>query len=175
MFVDFDFFSGHALDRVALGEALPCMHAAETLQEGPNTLTARATAGAGFVKVSFSGMPGFGRIGIPEFTDDEVLQVASRDDLLATKLKTILQRAEAKDYRDIAQMLADGADLARGLAGARTLFGPNFQQAESLKALTYFGDGDLDSVATADRALLIARAKAIKAIPPLDRAADTLT
>jgi predicted nucleotidyltransferase component of viral defense system len=41
----------------------------------------------------------FGRVGEPDFTDDGVLQVASFADLMATKVKVVLQRAEAKDYR----------------------------------------------------------------------------
>ena len=48
---------------------------------------------------------GFGRVGTPEVTVDSTLQVASLDDLMATKLKVILQRAEAKDYRDLAAMI----------------------------------------------------------------------
>lgn len=40
--------------------------------------------------------------------------LASPVDLLATKLETILQCAEAKDYRDIAALLRAGGDLATG-------------------------------------------------------------
>lgn len=100
-------------------------------------------------------MPGFGRVGQPERTPDGVLLVASPLDLLATKLKTILQRAEAKDYRDIAMLLRAGTNLTSGLGAARTLFGPNFQPSETLKALAYFGDGDLHTLSTADQTLLI--------------------
>ena len=42
-----------------------------------------------------------GRINDPLQTKDSILLVASTEDLLATKLKAILDRAEAKDYRDI--------------------------------------------------------------------------
>lgn len=41
----------------------------------------------------------------PLRTSDATLLVASREDLLTTKLKAILDRAEAKDYRDIAVMV----------------------------------------------------------------------
>lgn len=171
--VDFDFFSGRTLDRSALTANLPFVRHTEVLQEAPNTLTLLVSTDAGPVKVSFFAMPGLGRIGLPDFTDDDVLHVASCDDLLATKLKTILQRAEAKDYRDIAELLGNGSNLARGLAGARTLFGPNFQPAEAMKALTYFGDGDLDKLAKADRSLLIERVKAVDTIPVINRSADS--
>jgi predicted nucleotidyltransferase component of viral defense system len=51
-----------------------------------------------------------------------VLNVASLDDLMATKLKVLLQRIEAKDYKDIAAMLEAGAFLARGRAGASQMY-----------------------------------------------------
>ena len=42
----------------------------------------------------------------PLETSDGALLVASLDDLLATKLKAVLDRAEVKDYRDIARMIS---------------------------------------------------------------------
>jgi predicted nucleotidyltransferase component of viral defense system len=48
----------------------------------------------------------------PLKTKDSVLLVASLEDLLATKLKVILDRAEAKDYRDIAEMISKGVSLS---------------------------------------------------------------
>lgn len=44
-----------------------------------------------------------------------------------------------------------GVSLHAGLTGAQTLFGKSFQPAESLKALTYFDDGNLTSVDAATR------------------------
>lgn len=76
-----------------------------TLQDQDNTWVVLAPYGDSerdHVKVSFFGQITFGRVGEPDFTDDGVLQVASFDDLMATKVKVVLQRAEAKDYRDVA-------------------------------------------------------------------------
>ena len=101
----------------------------------------------------------------PEFTDDGILQVASLDDLMATKLKVILQRAEAKDYRDIAAMVGAGVSLAQGLASARLLFGPNFQPSESLKALAYFDDGDLQTLTEAEKGILVGAVQAVRDLP----------
>lgn len=53
------------------------------------------------------------RMGEPSLTEDGVLQVASFDDLMATKLKVLLQRAEARDYRDIAAMIGDLGTLTK--------------------------------------------------------------
>ena len=122
--VDFDFFNAQPLDRDALRAAVPLLERAVVLQERSNTLTWLVADDVGAtVKVSFFGTIGFGRFGRPELTVDGVLQVASQDDLLATKLKVLLQRVEAKDYLDIAALLRAGVRLERGLAIARAMFG----------------------------------------------------
>jgi hypothetical protein len=144
--VDFDFFSEKPLDREVIKAAFPFVAHSTTLQDQDNTWVVLVPYGNSErenVKVSFFGTIAFGRVGEPDFTDDGVLQVASFDDLMATKLKVVLQRAEAKDYRDVAAMINTGVSLSRGLASARLLFGSNFQPSESLKALVYFNDGDL--------------------------------
>ncbi len=144
--VDFDFFSEKPLDRNAIKSAFPFMEHATTLQDQDNTwvvLVPDGNSERGHVKVSFFGTIAFGRVGEPELTDDGVLLVASFDDLMATKVKVVLQRAEAKDYRDVVAMVNAGVSLSRGLASARQLYGSNFQPSESLKALVYFNDGDL--------------------------------
>ena len=171
--VDFDFFSSQPLDRLALASAMPFTRTATFLQESPDTLTllAAVSGTSDEVKVSFFSLPGFGRIGQPEHTEDGVLKVAANVDLLATKLKTILQRAEAKDYRDIAALLRSGVDLATGLGGARVLYGRNFQPGEALKALVYFDDGDLQTLAQEDRAHLASAATAVGALPQVTLAA----
>lgn len=175
--LDFDFFSSRPLDPRALAAALPFTHTAATLQATPDTLTLLAS-GPGIapdeVKVSFFAMPGFGRIGKPERTADGVLQVASPVDLLASKLKTILQRAEAKDYRDIAALLRAGNDLATGLGAARALFGPNFQPGEALKALVYFADGDLSALDAQDQLLLTRASSQVGDLPPMRVASPTV-
>ena len=58
-----------------------------------------------------------------------------------------------------------GVSRARGLAAARLLFGAAFQPAESLKALTYFRDGDLPGLAKAVRSTLIVAAAAVGDLP----------
>jgi hypothetical protein len=53
------------------------------------------------VKVSFFGAINIGRVGEPETTEDGAVRVASLLDLGGTKVKTLVQRVEAKDYRDL--------------------------------------------------------------------------
>ena len=119
--VDFDFFSEKPLDRDALKAAFPFVAGATTLQDQGDTwvvLVSDGSSETAHVKVSFFGAITFGRVGEPDFTEDGVLRVASFDDLMATKVKVVLQRAEAKDYRDICAMVNAGVSLSRGLASA---------------------------------------------------------
>jgi hypothetical protein len=81
---------------------------------------------------------------------------------VAHKLKVILQRIEAKDYRDIAAMLKYGMRLDEAMAGACALFGKTFQPSESLKALVYFEGGDLDALFGDERAVLVSAVKRVK-------------
>lgn len=166
--VDFDFFSARALNREAIKAALGFMAQATTLQDHDNTWVALVpdrNSGEEYVKISFFGTIAFGRVGEPDFTDDGILHVASLDDLMATKVKVVLQRAEAKDYRDIAAMIRAGTSLSRGLASARLLYGPNFQPSESLKALVYFHDGDLQTLTASEKQTLVDAVKAVRDLP----------
>jgi hypothetical protein len=166
--VDFDFFTDQPLNRTALSASFPFLHRATLLQDTPDSLTALvppSTPEDQHVKISFFGTLSFGRVGEPELTADEILQVAALDDLMATKLKVILQRIEAKDYQDIAALIRAGVSLSHGLAGARALYGPAFQPSESLKALVYFEGGDLYCLTQDERALLIATASSVRTLP----------
>ncbi len=176
--IDFDLFSEQPLNREALQAAFSFVPRSTVLQDERNVLTLLVPAtnpDHAQVKVSFFGAIGFGRVGEPELTDDGVLQVASLDDLMASKVKVVLQRAEAKDYRDIAAMLRAGVDLSKGMAAARQLFGPNFQPSESLKALVYFEDGDLRTLSAEDKSILIQTAGAVRELPQVAICSARLT
>jgi len=177
--VDFDFFSENPLDRNSIKNAFSFIAQSTTLQEQDNTWVVLVPVGNSaqeeYVKLSFFGAISFGRVGEPDMTDDGILQVASLDDLMATKLKVILQRAEAKDYRDISAMLNSGVNLSRGLAAARQLYGPNFQPGESLKALTYFKDGDLNTLTTDEKMILINAARMVRDLPEVMLRSNALT
>jgi hypothetical protein len=168
--VDFDFFSEKPLNRAAIQAAFAFMREATLLQDEKNTLSVLVPYGDAehtHIKVSFFGTLTLGRVGTPDVTADGVLQVSSLEDLMATKLKVILQRAEVRDYRDIAAMLKAGVSLPRGLAAAREIFGTNFQPSESLKALVYFDDGDLRTLSKDEKDLLVASASAVRELPKL--------
>jgi len=166
---DFDFFHDRPLDRDAIRRAFLFMRPAETLQETTDALVVlvpgKYLGGRVAVKVSFFGALRFGRVGDPLLTRDGVAEVASLEDLMAHKLKVILQRPEKKDYQDIAAMLRTGVPLAPGLAAARLFFGGAFQPAASLRALTFFKDGDLPRLGLADQRVLIKAAAAVGDLP----------
>jgi hypothetical protein len=166
--IDFDFFT----DRQFLPEELLAkfrfLDGAEFLQMQRDTLTA-VTAAADHeqhVKLSFFGGLNFGRLEDPRRTPDGVLKVASPQDLLAHKLKTLLQRVDAKDYIDIDALLSSGLDLSAGCAGAHALFDA-FAPQECLKALTYFKDEELVALPVSLKRRLLDAVANVKSIPQL--------
>jgi hypothetical protein len=176
--VDFDFFTDNTLDKAALAAAFPFLEQSALLQDQPDNLTALVPGRDPQqqpVKVSFFGGIGFGRYSMPQTTTDGVLQVAVLEDLLATKVKVLLQRIEAKDYRDIAAILDSGVALDRALAIAQAMYGNNFQPAESLKAMTYFQGGDLHLLTTEEKNTLIKFASAVRGLPTITRTGNELT
>jgi hypothetical protein len=163
--VDFDFFSAQPLDKSKLDDLIPGRADAAILQDERDTLAVSVMMPSGPVKLSFFGGIGFGRINDPLQTWDGVLLVASPDDLLATKLKAILDRAEARDYRDIAALLRHGASLEIGLAAFKAMF--RGEPMTVLRALAYYEDGNLGTLDAADRGLLAEAAAQVGDLPPV--------
>ena len=163
--VDFDFFSSAPLDKKKIETAFPFLSGAQTLQEDIDTLVVSVPMPSGPVKVSFFGGVSIGTVNEPLRTKDSTLLVASLEDLLATKLKAILDRAEVKDYRDISVMLSAGVSLERGLGAFSAMFGKD--PALPLKAMGFFKDGDLPSLAKADQQVLRAARDRVSAIPKI--------
>ena len=82
---------------------------------------------------------------------------------MATKLKATLDRAEAKDYRDIAVMISTGASLPASLSAFKQMF--HGEPAQVLRALGYFNDGDLNTLSMADRKILTEARDRVGALP----------
>jgi hypothetical protein len=170
--IDFDFFGTAPLDKAELRRAMPFLAGATVIQDEPETLVVSATMASEPVKVSFFGGLALGRVAEPRLTADGTLLVASLLDLTATKLKAILDRAEAKDYIDIAALLRAGISLADGLGAFRTLF--DGEPAVALRAIGYFGDGDLSAVSESDREILRGARDGVRSIPQFRRLSDQL-
>jgi len=160
--IDFDFFRSTPLDKPELEANFTVIRDAETVQESENTLVVSAAMPSGLVKVSFFGGMDIGRVNDPLETKDTILLVASLEDLLATKLKATLDRAEAKDYRDIATMLAAGVSLERGLGAFTKMYRKD--AALVLRAIGFFKDGDL-SLSKSERDILRAARDRVTSIP----------
>jgi hypothetical protein len=149
---DFDFFRHDNLDLPELQRSFRFFSRSEVLEEEENTLVISTKTPKGAVKVSFFGGLRFGRVRKPLETRDGVLLIASRDDLLVTKLKAILGRAEAKDYTDIAELLRSGTSLETALAAFKPMFGG--EPATVLRAIGYFEDGNVGTISKRERKLL---------------------
>jgi hypothetical protein len=170
--LDFDFFRTEPLDKNEIRRTFEFIGRSDVIQDRPDTFAILAPMRLGSVKISFFGGIDFGRVNDPDLTRDEILLVASLEDLLATKLKATQDRAEAKDYRDIAELLRAGVSLARGLGAFRSMF--KGEPAEVLRALGYFDDGDLRSLSEADRDILTAARDAVRDIPIVKIVAQSL-
>lgn len=141
--VDFDFFSDVPLDEAQKAQLLSevaWLVGANVLHSDKNTLTLSIRHAGSDIKLSFFGGIRTGRVGVPDMTDDAVLCVASLDDLMAHKLKVVHDRAEGRDYQDIAVMLEHGQSLPNGLAAMEALFGSNVPAMITVKSLTFFDD-----------------------------------
>jgi len=136
--VDFDFFTPESLDKESL-KKLPGLSGFVVTADQENTLSGITSGGGDPVKLSFFG--GMQRVPYhqPLLTSDGVLRVASLPELLGYKLKALFDRAEGKDYQDIAAILDSGVFLPAGMEIAQKVF-PGFAVAQALRALSYHDD-----------------------------------
>lgn len=168
--VDFNFFGDRPFDPADLTSAIAFMATATITQRAPNTLSGIVDRG-GPVQLSFLGIPGIARLAPPHIAPDNGLPIASLLDLAGTKASVVQQRAEAKDYIDIDAILRDGRiDLPTALASAQAIYGPQFNPQITLKALSFFDDGNLRrlSRATKDRLAKAAREVDLDRLPVID-------
>ncbi len=163
--VDFDFFSFKTFEPRELSDSLPFLQGSRTLQQSANTLTCLVDRG-GPVQVSFFGLPNLTWIHDPIITQDTNIKIASLLDLAGMKAAVVQQRPEAKDYIDLATMLEKNVvDLPTALSAAQIIYGSSFNPELTLKALSYYGDGNLQTVPPHHRERLL---EAIRAVD-LDR------
>jgi hypothetical protein len=158
--VDFDFFGSRAFDPVQLYSTVPLLGGSTVLQQAANTLTCRVERNDPVI-VSFFGVPTLRRVAAPLLAQDNRLRVASLLDLAGMKAAVVQQRAEAKDYIDLHAMLQAGIALPSALAAARVIYGERFNPQLTLKALSFFGDGDLPSLPTSVRERIIGAVRSV--------------
>jgi len=167
--LDFDFFLPRSFEPGDMVREISALGSLEVVQSAPNTLGGRVDG----VWLRLFGVE-LAAIAPPEVTADTRLPVASLRDLGATKVQTIVDRAEAKDYEDIAALLAAGIELPDMLGSAQIVFGSRFSPLLALKALTSFEDGDLPTLPETTRRRLVAAAASVDRIPVLGAYAPTV-
>lgn len=170
---DFDFFANDPVDAHHLASALPFLKGAELIQAAPSTATFLIDR-QGRVKVSFFGGLPLGRVGEVSICEDNHVRVASLLDLAAQKVRVVQVRAERKDYLDLVTLMQHGIRLPHALGAARALY-PDFAPLVSLKALSYFADGDLERLPAEARSFLSQAAETVRAIEVVARLSDRLT
>jgi len=158
---DFDFFADAPVNPDELLNSLPLLKGATVRQKAANTLTVTVHRSQP-VKISFFGLS-LRRVKNPEATSDGVARVASLLDIAACKMAVVQSRSESKDYLDVAALLKNGVTLADALGAAQAVYGEQFNPLITLKALNYFGDGDLAALPEAVKQSLRAAA-AIKEV-----------
>jgi hypothetical protein len=90
------------------------------------------------------------------------MRVASLLDLAGTKASVLQLRAEAKDYIDLDALLRSGqVDLPTALSAAGELYGTSFNPEITLKALSYFDDGNLRDLPDAMKMRLVTAAREV--------------
>jgi len=171
--LDFDFFGSAQVTPALMQKRIPWLadNTVAVLQNSPNTYTVQAhspTSPLGKpVKLSFFGGLDFPTMGEPIQADNS-LEIASVRDLLATKLKAVYGRIEAKDYIDIAEILKRSDTpsklLEKGLSDYQVLVNAP-DAASPLRALCWFENGDLSSVNRSTRDLLESTAAQVGDIP----------
>jgi hypothetical protein len=172
--IDFDFFGNRPLDLFALETGISFLSGARIIQREKNTLSAVVERG-GRVQVSFFGVPDLPRLKQPLMSPDNGLRIASLLDLAGTKASVIQLRAEAKDYIDMDALMTWGKiGLPTALAAAQKIYGLQFNPEITLKALSYFDDGNLRKLPEElkQRLAFAAREVDLERLPDLEHEAD---
>ena len=169
--IDFDFFGTQPFDPAKLELQIPFMRDAQITQREPSTLTGIVDRD-GIVKVSFFGLPHIPRLRTPHDVPESRIKVASLLDLAGMKASVVQARAEAKDYIDIDALIQAGeVDLPTALAAGRAIYGPQFNPEITLKALSFFDDGDLRKLPATMKSRLATAAREVELdrLPNIDQ------
>jgi len=158
---DLDFFTNASFDPQDLADRIPYLRDGKVTLVRENTLTVLLDR-SGPVSVSFFGGLGLKRVSSPDTANDNAVQVASLLDVAGCKMAVVQSRAEGKDYRDIAALLENGITLHQALAAAKAIYGDQFEPRTTLRALSYFADGDLPKLPASMQNALQSAAAGVK-------------
>ncbi len=159
--IDFDFFGWRNFAPLDFAASLSLLDGGIVLQSEPDTLTVSIDRG-GPVKLSFFGVPRLKKIKPPLFAQNGGLRIASLLDLAATKLVAIQQRVEPKDYIDLAAIMSTRfVSLPEALSAAQHVYGPLFSPQNALKALSFFGEDELQQLPESLKQNIVSKVKAV--------------
>ena len=158
---DFDFFTNATFAPHDLLKQIPYLLGAKVSLSRENTLTCVLDRG-GPVPVSFFGGLRLKRVANPDVAIESGVQVASLLDVAGCKMAVVQKRAEGKDYRDIIALIENGISLPKALAAAKAIYGQQFDPRTTLRALSYFGDGDLPKLPAPTQNALRSAATSVK-------------
>ncbi len=159
--VDFDFFTFQTFEPQDLSSTVPFLEKATITQQSANTLTCLVNRGDP-VHISFFGVPNLTAIEPAIIAPGIGIRIASLTDLAGMKAAVVQQRPEAKDYIDLATMIEENVtDLPTALAAAKLIYGPSFNPELTLKALSYYEDGNLQTVPAHHKERLLHAVRAV--------------
>ncbi len=145
--VDFDFFTREDLVPQDLLSSVPYLREAEPYLVDDRSLSCLVHRRGQPVPLSFFQPKDFPELENAVLTEDINLPVATLRNLAITKLTAIQSRAEKKDYLDLHAMLHQASmRLEDMLADAHSVYGRRFVCLSSLQALSYFGEGDVQTL-----------------------------
>jgi nucleotidyltransferase AbiEii toxin of type IV toxin-antitoxin system len=144
--VDFDFFAFGDINPDQLMKTVPYLANAKNARTQPNTLDAILDRD-GNVHVSFFGLPKLRQIMPPIEIENPKLKIADMLDLAGTKMSVVQHRAQAKDYLD-AHAIFTKTDITpeQACAAASLIYGDRYNVLDTLKALAYFGEPELQAL-----------------------------
>ncbi len=142
---DFDFFSPESFSPSDLLKSLAWLGRVTIDEWSPNNL--RITT-ARDIHLSFFGGMRLQCVAEPAIVEENGVVVASTYDLAGTKAKAVLDRAEWKDYFDIATLLRNHLTLPEIIGYATTIFDALFEfpAVVFLRSLAWFGDGTVPAL-----------------------------
>ncbi len=158
--LDFDFFASRPFVPNELMQRIPYLRGAIVRQVAPDTLTVTVERD-GAAQVSFFGRLDLRQVAPADRAMGPGIKVAALVDLAGFKVAVVTQRAELKDYIDVHALLTKAdIPLARMLAAAAVIYGPEFDPLLALKALAYHEERALARLSADMRRDLVAAVRA---------------
>jgi hypothetical protein len=139
--VDFDFFTSDPFDPAELRRRIPLLAGGDVLQEEDHTLTVTVETIEGGVPVKLSFFGGLAlRVVRPPRLAPNGIPIASLIDIAGTKAKTVQDRIEERDYRDLAVSIEQGMTVDDIIGSCAAIFGAQIDPTITAQTMAWFGE-----------------------------------